>query len=78
MTAHVFFFLVVSLACRSRAFEISFSKINFQTLNFSNHVFHCVAVVKKLLARADKPGSTPGNAVFCFLVPSLFFVNTIT
>ena len=30
---------------------------------------HCGAVVKELLARADKPGSTPVDAVFCFLVP---------
>ena len=39
----------------------------------------CVTAVQwKLLAHADKPGSTPDNAVFCFLVPSLFFfVNTI-
>ena len=41
---------------------------------------HCGAVVKELLERADKPGSTPGDAVFCFFVPffsllSLF--NTI-
>ena len=28
---------------------------------------HCGVVVKELLARADKPGSTPGEAVFCFL-----------
>ena len=28
---------------------------------------HCGAVVKELLARADKPGSTSGDAVFCFL-----------
>ena len=39
---------------------------------------HCGAVVKELLERADKPGSTPSNAVFCFFVPffslfSLFF-----
>ena len=26
------------------------------------------AVVKELLAPADKPGSTPGDAVFCFFV----------
>ena len=34
------------------------------------------AVVKELLAPADKPGSTPGDAVFCFFVPFcfLFFV----
>ena len=31
-------------------------------------------MVKELLARADKPGSTPGDAVFCFFVPfGLFF-----
>ena len=28
-------------------------------------------MVKKLLARSDKPGSTPFDAVFCFFVPSL-------
>ena len=31
------------------------------------------AVVKELLARADKPGSTPGDAVFCLFVPFLLF-----
>ena len=36
----------------------------------------CAAVVKELLARSDKPGSTPGKAVFCFFVPFSFF-NTI-
>ena len=35
---------------------------------------HCGAVVKELLARADKPGSTPGDAVFCFFVPFLLFL----
>ena len=34
---------------------------------------HCAAV-KELLARADKPGSTPGDPVFCFFVPSFFFL----
>ena len=43
---------------------------------------HCGAVVKELLERAEKPGSTPGVAVFCFCVPffplfSLFFLHTI-
>ena len=52
----------------------------YDKINFSNHVCHCGAVVKELLALADKPGSTPGDAVFCFFVPffsvwSLF--NTI-
>ena len=35
---------------------------------------HCGAVVKELLARADKPGSTPGDDVFCFFVPFFFFL----
>ena len=34
---------------------------------------HCVAVVKGLLARADKPGSTPDDTVFRFFVPFFFF-----
>ena len=34
---------------------------------------HCGAVVKELLVRADIPGSTPGDAVFCLFVPCLFF-----
>ena len=43
---------------------------------------HCDAVVKEFLARADKPGSTPCNAAFCFFVPFFFpvwsnFLNTI-
>ena len=40
---------------------------------------HCGALVKELLAPADKPGSTPGDAVFCFFVFlfCFFFFNTI-
>ena len=43
---------------------------------------HCGAVVKEFLARADKPGSTPGDAAFCFFVPFFsslffFFFNTV-
>ena len=38
----------------------------------SNHVCNG-AVVKGLLARADKPGSTPGDAVFFFFFFALFF-----
>ena len=43
---------------------------------------HCGAVVKEFLARADKLGSTPGDAAFCFFVPFffpclVFFFNTI-
>ena len=54
----------------------------FDKINFSNHVCHCGAVVKELLACADKPVSTPGDAVFCFFVPFFFsvwslFFNTI-
>ena len=32
----------------------------------------CDAVVKEFLERADKPGSTPGDAVFCFFLPFFF------
>ena len=35
----------------------------------SNHACHCGAVVKEMLARADKPGATPSDAVFIFFVP---------
>ena len=35
---------------------------------------HSGAVVKELLARADKPGSTPGDTVFFFFVPFFFSV----
>ena len=37
-------------------------------------VTDCGAVVKELLECADKPGSTPDNAVFCFFVPFFFSV----
>ena len=36
------------------------------------HVCHCGVVVKELLARVDKPGSTPGDAVFSFFIPFFF------
>ena len=46
----------------------------YNKINFSNHVCYCGAVIKELLARADKQGSTPGDAVFCFfLFFSVFF-----
>ena len=43
---------------------------------------HCGGVVKEFLERADKPGSTPSDAVLCFFVPFFFsvwslFFNTI-
>ena len=31
-----------------------------------------VSVVKEFLARADKPGSTPGDPAFRFFVPFFF------
>ena len=44
----------------------------YEKNKFSNHVCHCGAVMKELFA--DKPRSTPGDAVFCFLVvPFLLF-----
>ena len=42
------------------------------TKNLSIHVCHYGVVVKELLARVDKPGSTPGDAVFCFFIPFFF------
>ena len=42
-------------------------------LILSNHVCNCGAVVKELLAPADKAGSTPGDTVFCFIVPFFLF-----
>ena len=51
--------------------------------DMTNHVCHCGAVVKEFLARADKPGSTPGDAVFCYTLNWFFcpvwslFLNTI-
>ena len=47
---------------------------SYDKINVSNHVYHCGAVVKELLARADKQGSTPGDDVFCFFVPFFFFL----
>ena len=35
----------------------------YDKIIFTNHVCHCGAVVKELLAPADKPGSTPGDAL---------------
>ena len=44
----------------------------YDKISFWNHVCHCGAVVKELLAHADKPGSTPADAVFCFFLPVFF------
>ena len=46
---------------------------SYDKINVSNHLCHCGAVVKELLARADKQGSTPGDDVLCFFVPVFFF-----
>ena len=42
-------------------------------LIFKSCVSLWCSVVKELLARADKPGSTPGDDVFCFFVPFFFY-----
>ena len=54
----------------------------YDKINCSNHVCHCGAVIKEFLEGADKPGSTPGDAVFCCFIPFFFpvlslFFNTI-
>ena len=38
---------------------------------------HCGAMVKEFLARADKPGSTPGDAA-CFLFFSTVFFRLVS
>ena len=45
--------------------------------DMTNHVCHCGVVVKELLARADKPGSTHGDAVFCSLSYRFFSVSSL-
>ena len=47
---------------------------DMKKIYFSNHVCHCGAVVKEFFSRAGKPGSTPGDAVFCFLAVPFFFL----
>ena len=47
----------------------------YDKINLTNHVCRCGAVVKELLARADKPGSTPGDAFFCFFLPFFFLFD---
>ena len=44
----------------------------YDKINFSNHMCYCGAVVKRFLKRADKPGSTPVDVVFCFLYRFFF------
>ena len=36
----------------------------YNNINFLHHLRHCGVVVKKFLAGADVPGSTPGDAFF--------------
>ena len=44
----------------------------YNKTNFSHQVCHCGAVVKDLLARADRPGSTPGT-LFSVFFAAFFF-----
>ena len=45
---------------------------------FSHYVCHCGAVVKELFTGAYKPGSTPGDAIFCLLVAPFFCLFFLT
>ena len=54
------------------AAKVSFYIYIYMTKLIFQIMCHCGAVVKELLERADKPGSTPGDAVFCVFVPFLF------
>ena len=48
----------------------------YDKISFSNHVCHCGAVVKELLERADKPGSTLFSvSLYRFFLFSLFFLT---
>ena len=51
---------------REKLFCFDMTKLSFQIM------CHYGAVVKELHKRADKPGSTQGDAVFCFFVPFFF------
>ena len=42
----------------------------------ASHMCYYGAVIKELLERADKRGSNPGDAVFCFFVP--FFLCLVS
>ena len=50
---------------------------SYDKIIFTNHVCQCGVVVKELLAPADKPGSTPGDAVpvssYRFFFSSILF-----
>ena len=55
-----------SSSCKQRLWQTE-NCFDIAKLIFSCHMCHCGVVVKQLLARADKPGSTPGDAVFVSL-----------
>ena len=46
------------------------------SFDVASHMCYCGAVIKELLERADKRGSNPGDAVFCFFVP--FFLCLVS
>ena len=50
----------------------------YDKINFSNHVCQCGAVVKELLARADKPGSTPVDAASFLFLCTVFFLCLVS
>ena len=49
------------------------TKLFFQIMCVTRYVTVHGAVVKEFLARADKSGSTPGDAAFCFFCLVYFF-----
>ena len=46
------------------------------SFDVASHMCYCGAVIKELLECADKRGSNPGDAVFCFFVP--FFLCLVS
>ena len=53
------------------------TKLFFQIMCVTRCVTVHGAVVKEFLARADKSGSTPGDAAFCFFCLVYFFLKTL-
>ena len=54
-------------------FHMTKSHVALDVTKLIFQIMSVTVVVKELLARADKPDSTPGDAVFCFFTPFFFF-----
>ena len=70
----IFEFMINTAPPTAKSVYGSEKLFSYGKINSSNHVCHCGKVVKELLERVNKlkPGSTPGDAVFCFFAPFFF------